>query len=353
MVVDTFQPLASRRSGAVPCDESIMIPRGAITYHQLQTFVVVARTRNLTKAALELRATQPTVSLQLQSLRKLLGTALFERPGGQFRLTAAGERLRRYAEEALEGLRAMQQDVAVLKGVPAGALGVGVTFFAASHIMPRLPLFRAKFPDVDVQITMDLPEPLFSRLLSGSLDVVCCIKCRTPPALTIEILGQEEFAIIASPNHRLARRRRITPEELSDEPFVVSSVAVFRELAEAKLRAVGVTPRIVAEARNYDAVKDLVESNVGYSIHLKPLAAADVAAGRFVSLRFGGPPLVGEIAAVSRSRGPLSPLIGEFIRFVRADMEGPRRARSRPKPSRVRGPVRSGRRRPRTGSRDH
>jgi DNA-binding transcriptional LysR family regulator len=118
------------------------------------------------------------------------------------------------------------------------------------------------------------------------------------------------FAIIASPHHRLAGRRRIRAEELSEESLVVSSVPVFREPAEAKLRAVGVTPRVVAEARTYDAVKDLVESNVGYSLHLKPLAAADIAAGRFVTLRLEGPPIVGEIVAATSNAGDVpSPTI--------------------------------------------
>jgi DNA-binding transcriptional LysR family regulator len=97
-----------------------MIGRSGITYHQLQTFLMVARSGNLTKAAQEFRATQPTVSLQLRSLRQSLGTPLFERPGGRFRLTAAGERLRRYAEEALDGLRMMHQDIAVMKGSLVG-----------------------------------------------------------------------------------------------------------------------------------------------------------------------------------------------------------------------------------------
>src|ERR1700675_4910780 len=110
--------------------------RTGITYHQLQTFLAVARTGNLTTVARELNTTQPTVSLQLSSLRKSLGILLFERPGGRFRLTAAGEKLRRYAEEALDGLRTLHQDIAVLKGSLVGALSVGVTTFAASRVLP-------------------------------------------------------------------------------------------------------------------------------------------------------------------------------------------------------------------------
>lgn len=298
-----------------------MTGRPAITYHQLQTFLAVARTGNLTTVARELNATQPTVSLQLHSLRKALGTPLFERPGGRFRLTPAGEKLRRYAEEALDGLRTLQQEIAVLKGSPTGSLAVGVTFFVISRVLPDPSRFRAQFPGVDIQVQVDLPEPLFNRLLTNTLDVVCYLKVRTPPEFTVETLGEEEFAIIISPQNRLAGRRRVSVADLSEESLVVSSTAPYRELVEAKVRAASVVPRVVTAARNSDAVNALVDRNMGYTMHLKSLVAADIAAGRFAQLRLEGPPLLGEIAVAFRPRRDVPPLIQEFIRFARAELK--------------------------------
>ena len=149
--------------------------RTGVTYHQLRTFLAVARIGNLTRVARELNATQPTVSLQLQSLRKSLGLPLFERPGGRFRLTPAGEKLRRYAEEALGGLRLLQQELDVLKGSFAGPLHVGATFTVGRYVLPS-PLFRFReqFADVNLQFRVDIyPEQLFSRLLANTLDVAC------------------------------------------------------------------------------------------------------------------------------------------------------------------------------------
>jgi DNA-binding transcriptional LysR family regulator len=296
-----------------------VIGRTGITYHQLQTFLAVARSGNLTKVARELNATQPTVSLQLRSLRKALGVPLFERPGGRFRLTPAGERLRRYAEEALEGFRAMQQDIAVLKGSLAGSLSVGVTYFVVNRVMPRLPRFRAQFPGVNVQVHVNRPDPLFTQVLAETLDVVCFLKIRTPPGLALEPFGEEELVIIVSSQHRLARRRRVSAEELSEERLVVSNVSAFRELVETKLHAAGVAPRVVDEVENYETVKELVERNMGYSMHVKPMVAAELAAGQLVAVRLDGPPLLGELVVGFRSRPATSPLIQEFAGFLRAD----------------------------------
>src|SRR5712691_1798791 len=106
-----------------------------MTYNQLRTFLAVVRAGNLTKAARELNASQPTVSLQLRALRRSLGATLIERVDSGLRLTPAGEKLRKYAEEALGGLRTLQQDISVLKGTLTGPLAVGITFVLSGHVL--------------------------------------------------------------------------------------------------------------------------------------------------------------------------------------------------------------------------
>jgi LysR family transcriptional regulator, low CO2-responsive transcriptional regulator len=315
-----------------------------ITYTQLGTFLAVVRTRNLTRAARELRASQPTVSLQIRALREAMGAELIERGAKGFRLTPAGEKLRRYAEETLGGLRAVQQEIAALKGTPAGPLAVGVTFALSAHLPAALTRFRAHFPAVEVGVHVDLPEPLFRRVLGDTLDIACYIRVRTPAGLTIEPLGDEELVIIASPRHPLAGRRRITPAELSAHPFVAPAQPVFRELLQDKLRAAGVTPRSVIEVPNNDAVTRLVERDAGYSVYVRPRIAAELASGQLVILELAGAPMLGEIVAAFVSRPVVSPLIREVVRFLRAELGNDRGAAGRD--GRARSARRGGRRLP-------
>lgn len=293
-----------------------------MTYHQLRTFLTVARTGNLTKAARELNASQPTVSLQLRALRKSLETTLLERHDGGFRLTPAGEKLRRYAADVLGGLRTLLQDIEALKGSVAGPLAVGGTFVVSRFVLPSvLSRFRAQFPGVDLQLHVDHPEPLFNGLLTNTLDVACYLKVRTPPGVTIEPVGAQELVLIASPRHPLAGRRRVTPRELNEHPFVAFTPSPFAEMITAKLHDVGVTPRVAAEGRHHDAIKQLVERNVGYAMLIEAAAADDLAVGRLVALRLDGPPILGELVMAYRSRSVASPLIHEIIRFVRTTLD--------------------------------
>jgi DNA-binding transcriptional LysR family regulator len=181
-----------------------------------------------------------------------------------------------------------------------------------------------------LQVQVDLPDPLFSHLLSNTLDVACYFRVRTPPELIVESLGVEELVIIASPEHPLAGRRRVTPQQLSEQPFVVTTTPIFRELLEAKLRAAGVNPRTIVEARNYDAIAKLVERNAGYSIHIKPLVAAELATGQLVVLNLVGPRILAEIVAAFRPSRLASPLIQEFVRFLRAELTGSEGSRGVP-----------------------
>ena len=303
-----------------------------MTYNQLRTFLAVVRAGNLTKAARELNASQPTVSLQLRALRRSLGATLIERVDSGLRLTPAGEKLRKYAEEALGGLRTLQQDISALKGTLSGPLTVGITFVLSGHVLPSpIARFRAQFPGVDLAVHVDIPGPLFRNLLGNKLDVACYLSVLPPPELTVEVLGQEEMVIIASPEHPLAGRRRITPDELSEQPFVVSTPVGFRELLEGKLGAAGVKPRTVVEARNLDEVKGLVERNAGYSLQIRPLVADELAAGQLVGLKLEGPPILADIVAAFVSRPVVSPLVDGFVRFLRAELSA---ASTPPRPRR-------------------
>lgn len=290
-----------------------------ITYHQLRTFLTVVRTGNLTKAARELNARQPTVSLQLRALQKTLGTVLLERSGRGFRPTHTGEMLRRYAEETLSGFDILQQDIASLKGSLSGSLALGSTFVLDSVLPSVSSRFRVQFPSVVMHLHVDIPEELFERLLAGTMDVACYIHVRTPPGLTVEVVGEEEFVIVASPEHPLARQKHVSPAALSEQPLVVSRPGLFRESLAARLRALGIAPGAATEAKNFDAVTNLVAKNVGYSIHVKRKVINELAQGRLVVLKLDGPPILSDVVVAYRSRPVVPPLIRELLPFLRAE----------------------------------
>jgi DNA-binding transcriptional LysR family regulator len=77
---------------------------------QLRGFCAVVETGNISKAAGRLSLTQPTVSLQVQSLERDLRTTLFERRGPRIELTFEGQLLYELASPLVKGLTALDED---------------------------------------------------------------------------------------------------------------------------------------------------------------------------------------------------------------------------------------------------
>ena len=72
--------------------------------NKLRTFVVVAETGNMTKAAGLLYRTQPAITQQLQSLEEEIGLSLMERRNARIFLTRDGEQLFQAAKQGIQGL---------------------------------------------------------------------------------------------------------------------------------------------------------------------------------------------------------------------------------------------------------
>ncbi len=66
-------------------------------YRQVECFLAVARTGNLSRAAEEMYLTQPTLTARLKALEEELGDQLFVRTSRGMRLTEAGRVFLPYA----------------------------------------------------------------------------------------------------------------------------------------------------------------------------------------------------------------------------------------------------------------
>jgi DNA-binding transcriptional LysR family regulator len=69
---------------------------------QLESFIAVAETRHIGRAAERLRITQPPRTRRIKSLEDELGVELFERTARGMRLKPAGEKLLAHARDILE-----------------------------------------------------------------------------------------------------------------------------------------------------------------------------------------------------------------------------------------------------------
>lgn len=166
----------------------------------LRVFEVVARCENLTTAAQELMVSQSAVSRQISVLESYLGVELFRRERHGVSLTRVG---RAYAREVIPAFRSLS--LATEKLQSDRALGVlklrTYTTFTAKWLIPRLPAFRARYPDIEVMISNGVPEVDFDR---DSVDLAIQFGSGDWPRLEADFLFADEIEPVCSP--RFAER---------------------------------------------------------------------------------------------------------------------------------------------------
>ncbi len=137
----------------------------------LRSFVTVAETGGVTRAAGQLNLTQSAVSMQLKRLEEALGQPLLDRSGRGIGLTPQGEQLLGYGrrmlilnDEVWARMRDEQFEGEVLLGVPHDIV--------YPHIPGVMQRFAAEYPRVRIQLVSSYTLALKQRFDKGDLDVI-------------------------------------------------------------------------------------------------------------------------------------------------------------------------------------
>ncbi len=128
----------------------------------LTTFEAVARHGSMRLAAARLNVTQPAISQALKSLETHVGARLIDRATRPAQLTEGGEMLARAVRDGLGQIAAALEDIRALNGQEEAQVTVSCTLGMATYwLMPRLPNFYARHPDITVNVqapATDLPH---------------------------------------------------------------------------------------------------------------------------------------------------------------------------------------------------
>jgi len=238
-----------------------------LNYHHLLYFWTVAREGGVSKAAAQLRLSQPTVSAQLRQLEATLGEPLFERHGRRLILTETGRMAYRYADEIFAIGREFMDTV---RGRPTGGrpahLRVGVANALSKSIVYRLlrPVLDAG--PWHLVCREGTPDRLVSDLASHALDVVVC-DIEAPPHVRVKVFNHQlgdsglSFFAAGTLGTRLAKR---FPQSLSGAPLLLPTTdAAVRRPLDHWLEAQDLQPQIVGEFEDSALMKAFGEAGNG------------------------------------------------------------------------------------------
>lgn len=240
---------------------------------QLQSFVEVARIGHFTRAAAHLHLAQPSLSRQISTLESDLGAALFHRARGNITLTDAGESLLPLAKRMLADADTVRYEMQELAGLNKGRVRLGATpTLCISLVAEVLTSFHSKYPGIDLHLTERGSRGLLEELAGGALDLALITTSEDRSATSsslqrVPLLTEELVVISAVHSPVLEDVQTLTLAELAALPQITFHESY--DLRAATMQAfhdAGLTPKVVLEGAEMDAVLRCVERGLGVAV---------------------------------------------------------------------------------------
>lgn len=184
----------------------------------LRVFEVVARVQNLTAAARELHVSQSAVSRQIATLESYLGVELLRRERHGVALTRIGVAYAKKIIPAFAEITAATEKL--LQTTSHGLLRVRTyTTFTAKWLIPRLPDFRQRYPDIEVLVSNAVPDVDFDR---DPVDLAIQFGAGNWPRVQLDKLFPDEIEPVCSPDYWRQRGALSNADSLLSKRLLVS-----------------------------------------------------------------------------------------------------------------------------------
>ena len=217
----------------------------------LRSFVAVADTGGVTKAAGLLNLTQSAVSMQLKRLEESLNTALLDRSARSIALTTQGEQLLSYArrmiilnDEIYGRLTATEFE---------GEVTLGVPYDIVYPIIPQvLRRFAAAYPRMRVQLVSSFTHKLIEGFNRGEIDVI--LTTEDSVGAGGETLTEIPLIWVGAPDGQAWKQR---PLRLAFEQR-----CIFRQFVQRRLDEAGVPWEMAVESDSTRTIEATVSADL-------------------------------------------------------------------------------------------
>ena len=305
---------------------------------QLRAFVAIAETGTFTAGALRVHVTQAAISMQIRQLESEIGARVFVRAPRHVILTEAGEQLLRRARHILREHDAALDEIAELAGAERGRLRIGSA--SAMVLTEQLPAIlkelRKQHPAAEISVTSGTSEVLVDQILAGEVDIAFVSLPVDVRGIKTERLSEDQLVAIASPRHKLAKQRTISAYTLAGERLILGERGGnTRRLIDQFFAQAGVTLRVAMELSRQQAIKRMVEEDMGVGIVPLQSVKDEVEKGRLIRWWIEGAQINWELGIAQLSNGYDSPIMQKFVALAHrnfnsaASTDGARKAKSK------------------------
>ncbi|WP_281972686.1 LysR family transcriptional regulator [Ruegeria faecimaris] len=239
-----------------------------IEFRHLRTIKAIHECGGLARAADQLNITQSALSHQIKGLEDQAGVELFLRRSKPMKLSAAGLRLLRLAEQILPQVEATQQEFSSLRDGRTGRMHIAIECHACFEwLFPVLESFRKSWGDVDVDIRPGLAFDALPALQKEEVDLVVSSDPEDLPGVEFIELFDYDAVFVAASTHPLAQKEFIEAEDFRGQTLITYPVERTRlDVFSQLLIPARVEPAAIRQVELTAVILLLVASNRGISV---------------------------------------------------------------------------------------
>lgn len=280
--------------------------------NRLRHIATIARLRSFSRAAEELRITQPALSRSIASFEQHFNVRLFDRGRGGTVPTAVGALALEQIEQLLRSARDLEHNLKLYGRGEAGRIAIGLGPLAASLILPGLSkrLLR-EWPSLKLRASIKHPDQLLQELLSGEIEMIFANSWTMGASsdLNVKPIGTITLAIMVRGDHPLTHQSNVN----------LSQLKAFQEAKAIEIPVPGLADEVgTFTCDNYHILREAVLETDCVWLASPDLLAPDLEAGRLVQLDVTDfTPIENEVSIISRRGRTLSPAAETVIQTAR------------------------------------
>ncbi len=238
-------------------------------YRELRAFCQAAKTGSISKAATRLQLSQPSVSLQIQSLEKELQILLFERRGPRIKLTPAGQQLLEMANPLVDGVDNLVETFQTSASeVTTGPLDIAAGESTLLYILPELTKqFMDKHPSITVRLHNVTGKDGTAMMRDDTADFAVGAMDEVPEDLIYYPVYSYKPVLITPVDHPLAGQTSISIEDISPHGLILPprGLSTLNQI-DAVFQQHNLPCHVILEVGGWEVIKRYVELGLGISI---------------------------------------------------------------------------------------
>jgi DNA-binding transcriptional LysR family regulator len=236
-----------------------------IDRYLLRYFLAVVDCGTFSKAAFQVNVAQPTLSIGIAKLERLLSAKLFHRSNQRIHLTEAGTRFAFHARRIEREFNLAEAAVLEMEPVLVIRLGV-LTTIPTSQLATFVAVATQSTSDAHLEIVEDSERNLLQHLARGRIDVALTLIRPDSDRFAQEVLRTEGYSLALPSSHPLAGEDSIAAEAIADNVMIVRRQCELLSETSRHFTERGIRPFFALRTTNDDRALALVKAGLGITV---------------------------------------------------------------------------------------